>query len=164
MRRSFYRRLSAIPRHPTPCLTGQFNPLFFRCNENTRVVIRFCSVSCSASSMNTALESLGPSTNENNEQLSEFEFFWRDHCIWLKERGYLLRQRYRPGWVASWIGTNKRAIGCEDFLVEPLVGIALYSTPIISKLPSVSVQYGCYSHLGQQACNAQTARSSLCLG
>ncbi|KAJ6631577.1 hypothetical protein B0H10DRAFT_2159825 [Mycena sp. CBHHK59/15] len=42
------------------------------------------------------------------------ELFWHDHCEWLKERGYLLRPRYQPGWVPSWIGTDKDSWNCED--------------------------------------------------
>ncbi|KAI8993982.1 kinase-like domain-containing protein [Trametes punicea] len=34
--------------------------------------------------------------------LSEDEIWWRDHQVWLQERGYMLRPRYRPGWVPSW--------------------------------------------------------------
>lgn len=32
------------------------------------------------------------------------EIYWRDHYMWLKEQGYLLRPRYHPEWVASWKG------------------------------------------------------------
>ncbi|TFK39427.1 kinase-like domain-containing protein [Crucibulum laeve] len=48
------------------------------------------------------------------------ETFWRDHQPWLKENGYLLRPRYQPDWVASWIKdpTTKR-IFCEDGHVAP---------------------------------------------
>ncbi|KAF9254051.1 hypothetical protein L218DRAFT_1082502, partial [Marasmius fiardii PR-910] len=35
-------------------------------------------------------------------QLSDSEEFWLACEPWLKERGYLLRPRYRPGWVPSW--------------------------------------------------------------
>ncbi|KAF5376400.1 hypothetical protein D9757_008694 [Collybiopsis confluens] len=55
-----------------------------------------------------------------SEELQWFETFWRDHYEWLKDKGYLLRPRYRPGWVASWIGTNNLPFGCEDAQVQPL--------------------------------------------
>ena len=29
------------------------------------------------------------------------ELFWRDHQPWLEEKGYMLRPRYKPDWVAS---------------------------------------------------------------
>ncbi|KAH8107742.1 kinase-like domain-containing protein [Cristinia sonorae] len=38
------------------------------------------------------------------------ELFWRDHQPWLKESGYLLRPRYRPGWIPSWKGKDEAAI------------------------------------------------------
>jgi len=34
--------------------------------------------------------------------LETHEVFWRDLQPWLLERGYQLRPRFRPGWVASW--------------------------------------------------------------
>ncbi|KAJ7680941.1 hypothetical protein DFH06DRAFT_1032188 [Mycena polygramma] len=35
-------------------------------------------------------------------QLASYELFWRDSYYWLKDRGYLLRPRYVPGWVPPW--------------------------------------------------------------
>jgi hypothetical protein len=31
------------------------------------------------------------------EELSRCVFFWRDYALWLKDQGYLLRQRYQLG-------------------------------------------------------------------
>ena len=42
------------------------------------------------------------------------EIFWRDHQIWLAERGYMLRPRYRPGWTPSWNGTGQSWLLHED--------------------------------------------------
>jgi len=47
-------------------------------------------------------------------ELMEKEYYWRDRQKWLEERGYMLRPRYRAGWTASWIGTNKSSLECED--------------------------------------------------
>ncbi|RDB25210.1 hypothetical protein Hypma_007479 [Hypsizygus marmoreus] len=48
-------------------------------------------------------------------KLYEVEFFWRDHYLWLKEHGYTLRSRYRPGWVASWLNSPwKGFFAAED--------------------------------------------------
>lgn len=47
-------------------------------------------------------------------RLNQSEFFWRDHYHWLKEKGYLLRPRYHPEWVASWAGTDECYVLCED--------------------------------------------------
>lgn len=34
--------------------------------------------------------------------LDKYETFWMEHHKWLEEKGYMLRPRYRPGWVPSW--------------------------------------------------------------
>ena len=46
---------------------------------------------------------------------------FRPHEKWCVDRtdlfnrhGYVLRPRYRPGWVPSWHGTGKEEIYCED--------------------------------------------------
>ena len=45
------------------------------------------------------------------------EVFWRDHQIWLFEKGYMLRPRYRPGWVPSWLpGSGSPYFRYEDGL------------------------------------------------
>lgn len=49
-----------------------------------------------------------------NGDLKRSEPFWRDHQQWLETCGYMLRPRYRPGWVPSWKGTNKSYLACED--------------------------------------------------
>ncbi|KAI0368266.1 hypothetical protein BV20DRAFT_1022672 [Pilatotrama ljubarskyi] len=50
--------------------------------------------------------------------LSSQEIFWRDHQKWLEERGYMLRPRYRPGWVPSWKDTKRDYRECEDGLTS----------------------------------------------
>ncbi|KAJ7782476.1 kinase-like domain-containing protein [Mycena maculata] len=59
---------------------------------------------------------LGINSNQDRDfgGLSESETFWRDHQPWLEECGYMLRPRYRPGWVRSWEGTNKDPWHCTD--------------------------------------------------
>ncbi|KAJ6625323.1 kinase-like domain-containing protein [Mycena sp. CBHHK59/15] len=47
-------------------------------------------------------------------ELNSLEIFWRDHQVWLKECGYMLRRRYMPDWVPSWQGTTKIWYQCED--------------------------------------------------
>lgn len=50
------------------------------------------------------------------ETLTEYELPWLARYEFLKERGYLLRPRYRPGWVASWkTDPSLRPIFCEDW-------------------------------------------------
>jgi hypothetical protein len=41
-------------------------------------------------------------TDYEGGALDEHELWWRDHQKWLQECGYMLRPRYRPGWVPSW--------------------------------------------------------------
>ncbi|KAJ6538812.1 hypothetical protein DFH09DRAFT_1176301 [Mycena vulgaris] len=55
-----------------------------------------------------------PKRGEADYELSEAEKFWRDHQVWLKDCGYMLRPRYRPGWVPSWKGTKKDKLDLED--------------------------------------------------
>jgi len=42
--------------------------------------------------------------------LSHTEEFWGDHQKWLQDCGYLLRPRYLPGWVPSWIGKSGKLV------------------------------------------------------
>ncbi|KAF5366345.1 hypothetical protein D9757_011467 [Collybiopsis confluens] len=72
---------------------------------------------------NSPVPSVNPEPTEQelaHEVLLEFEVFWANHYDGLKERGYLLRPRYRPGWVASWIGTNGWRGDYEDYQAQQL--------------------------------------------
>ncbi|PBK74843.1 hypothetical protein ARMSODRAFT_985926 [Armillaria solidipes] len=42
------------------------------------------------------------------------EIFWNEYAAWLKECGYELRPRLRPGWIPSWTVTKKEPYECED--------------------------------------------------
>jgi hypothetical protein len=57
------------------------------------------------------------------ETLDEFEVYWRDRYVWLKQSGYLLRPRYAPEWVPSWRGTDKSWLDCEDGQVSEVRSI-----------------------------------------
>lgn len=48
--------------------------------------------------------------------LSE-EVYWRDHYTWLVEQGYMLRPRYKPGWIPSWKDTGRRWTRFEDGII-----------------------------------------------
>lgn len=39
---------------------------------------------------------------------------WSNMQEELEKRGYMLRPRYRPGWVGSWVGTKRKPEKCED--------------------------------------------------
>jgi hypothetical protein len=52
------------------------------------------------------------------------EKFWVDNQPWLKDRGYTLRARYQPDWVASWSKPNANTtwFNAEDALVSLVRG------------------------------------------
>jgi hypothetical protein len=60
------------------------------------------------------------------------ERFWIDHQPWLKSCGYTLRERYQPGWVASWLkpGSKKPEDwwDCHDGLIPDVCNLLPYST------------------------------------
>lgn len=69
-------------------------------------------------------------------ELLPYEFFWRDHQQWLEEKGYMLRPRYRPGWVPSWQGTDAFYWRFEDGIsinvrISPCLG-AVQQIDVIS--------------------------------
>ncbi|KAJ7092043.1 kinase-like domain-containing protein [Mycena belliarum] len=65
-------------------------------------------------------------------QLNHREIFWRDHQVWLQEKGFMLRPRYRPGWIPSWHLKNRLLLDCEDG--TPLVpGVAIDAIRIRDK-------------------------------
>jgi hypothetical protein len=42
------------------------------------------------------------------------EMFWVHLQPWLADQGYTVRPRFRPGWKASWLGTEKQWWESED--------------------------------------------------
>ena len=46
--------------------------------------------------------------------LGEHEAWWAERQEALEAAGYMLRPRYRPGWIPSWRGTNKSYLRAED--------------------------------------------------
>ncbi|KZT56495.1 kinase-like protein [Calocera cornea HHB12733] len=63
--------------------------------------------------------------------LSEDEELWVDLQKSIESAGYALRPRYRPGWVGSWVGTNKKAEECED-------SIGMGNAPIVMDATRIS--------------------------
>lgn len=59
-------------------------------------------------------------------RLDQGERFWRDHYFWLRDKGYVLRPRYHPDWVASWKDTDKSWLFCEDGQVMPVRGPQMF--------------------------------------
>ncbi|EIW87431.1 hypothetical protein CONPUDRAFT_134578 [Coniophora puteana RWD-64-598 SS2] len=60
------------------------------------------------------LDSSGTGKRELAATLFKPEVWWAERYQWLKDRGYELRPRYRPGWTPSWRGTKKQFYQCED--------------------------------------------------
>ncbi|PSR73557.1 hypothetical protein PHLCEN_2v10476 [Hermanssonia centrifuga] len=53
-------------------------------------------------------------------ELNEYEVPWRDRQVFLASQGYMLRPRYRPGWVPSWqTDTSKYPEEFEDYWELP---------------------------------------------
>lgn len=52
-------------------------------------------------SLNDSEES-SPDNAMDELRLYRTEVFWRELYFWLEEKGYRLRPRYHPDWVASW--------------------------------------------------------------
>src|SRR5437588_12960970 len=60
--------------------------------------------------MSQGLLGVGNSQERPNLQageLNRLEKQWANRQTILEEAGYMLRQRYRPGWQPTWIGTRK---------------------------------------------------------
>lgn len=94
--------------------------------------------------------------------LQDFEEFWRDHYDWLKDRGYLLRPRYNPGWVASWIGTNDQSPeDCEDYYI-PQVIVEDFNLWLVLTILAVSVQRRRDPHSRREPCPPSTGGSTFC--
>ena len=71
-------------------------------------------MSTDATSVPLTLESIRNRPVIEPEVLDDSELFWLEHQKWLEECGYMLRPRYRPGWVPSWQGSKKLWEDCED--------------------------------------------------
>ena len=51
-----------------------------------------------------------------NEELDKDERWWVERTELFNRRGYVLRQRYRPGWTPSWKRPDNKNPYCEDSL------------------------------------------------
>ena len=50
-------------------------------------------------------------------KLSAKEAVWRDRQLFLEQRGYMLRPRFRPGWVPSWKGNTRLVYTADDGII-----------------------------------------------
>ena len=53
-------------------------------------------------------------------KLDPVELTWRDRQRFLQSKGYMLRPRYRPGWVPSWQNPQNFALRMEDSIRHPV--------------------------------------------
>ena len=61
--------------------------------------------------------------------LTSSEEKWRNRCEMLKEEGYGLRPRLRPGWKPSWLESGADPLECEDGQVLPVSNSANHLSP-----------------------------------
>ena len=52
----------------------------------------------------------------DRSKLTETEQWWANQQIWLAQQGYVLRPRYRPGWIPSWKKGRVSEFKAEDGL------------------------------------------------
>ncbi|KAI0077824.1 hypothetical protein K474DRAFT_1039770 [Panus rudis PR-1116 ss-1] len=57
-------------------------------------------------------------TENGDYDLTSWELAWRDRATYLRDRGYILRPRYQPGWTPSWKNTNRDPHFCEDSIMS----------------------------------------------
>ena len=63
--------------------------------------------------------------------LSPDEEKWRDRYGMLKDEGYELRPRLRPGWKASWFKSGANPYHCEDGEILPVGFSADHTDPSV---------------------------------
>ncbi|KZV68698.1 hypothetical protein PENSPDRAFT_753941 [Peniophora sp. CONT] len=56
------------------------------------------------------------------QHLHNREILWRDKQVFLQSKGYMLRSRYRPNWVPSWLTSGRHPFRSEDGIELPLAG------------------------------------------
>ncbi|KAF8165784.1 kinase-like domain-containing protein [Crassisporium funariophilum] len=55
--------------------------------------------------------------------IREFERFWVDRNWFFHDKGFELWERYRPGWIPSWLASGKDESLCEDGLTRMFIHI-----------------------------------------
>lgn len=62
--------------------------------------------------------------------LTRREIEWRDRQVWLESCGYMLRPRFRPGWIPSWISdppsNSNNAWLREDWIDSTVLHFVFY--------------------------------------
>ncbi|VDB85832.1 unnamed protein product [Peniophora sp. CBMAI 1063] len=64
----------------------------------------------------------------DRQQLERDEIWWRDRQQFLQSKGYMLRPRFRPGWVPSWLTSGKHPYKSEDGILLPMASHTIDAT------------------------------------
>ena len=85
-------------------------------------------------------------------ELDENEIWWRDHQVWLQERGYMLRPRYRPDWTPSWEDTGRDGdwVWHEDSIMATVSDFTLDMLHVCISYTVASFRYGRNSSIGRR--------------
>lgn len=59
-------------------------------------------------------------------QLKPYEIQWRDRQRFLEQHGYMLRKRFRPGWIPSWETNGGVPDEQEDYRSLPVSLVAYH--------------------------------------
>ena len=88
----------------------------------------------------------------NHRTLLTREIFWRDHQVWLAEKGYMLRPRYRPDWTPSWEDTGRDGdwVWHEDSIMATVSDFTLDMLHVCISYTVASFRYGRNSSIGRR--------------
>lgn len=97
----------------------------------------------SAGHLHTRTAQLFNIPEERFSVIWDTEKWWVDHQPWLETRGYMLRPRYRPGWVPSWYasGTFEAKWHAEDRKPMPVSGPSIIRLPRFRAYAHCLLQY-----------------------
>lgn len=85
------------------------------------------------------LDEENPIPGSGSAVLSSSELWWIERYEMLKDQGYTLRPRFRPGWVPTWKVRSIRPLRCEDSIRNPVfVAHFLGTRAVLSYLTSCS--------------------------
>ncbi|KZV68708.1 hypothetical protein PENSPDRAFT_666269 [Peniophora sp. CONT] len=62
------------------------------------------------------------------QRLYDREIWWRDRQPFLQSKGYMLRPRFRPNWVPSWLTSGKHPYRSEDGILLPMASHLIDAT------------------------------------
>ncbi|KZV68701.1 hypothetical protein PENSPDRAFT_609719 [Peniophora sp. CONT] len=62
------------------------------------------------------------------QTLYDREIWWRDRQPFLQSKGYMLRPRFRPNWVPSWLTSGRHPYRSEDGILLPMASHLIDAT------------------------------------